>query len=93
MAFATQGKDGVIQVSVTTQTPDAAGDPVDKPYRLRDAKVDAGKGPLDVIIGPTENAFTFPQPANGGQFMNVSVTLTAEDGKTYATVLPIRSAK
>lgn len=93
LAFAQQGAEGVITVSVSTQTPDKVGDPVEKPFNLTAAEVDAGKGKVEALIGPTENAFTYPQPAAGGQFMNVSVTLTTEDGKKYKTILPIRSAK
>ncbi len=93
LSFAQQGADGVITVSVATQTPDKAGDPVEKPFNLIAAEVDAGKGKIEALIGPTENAFTYEQPKAGGQFMNVSVTLTTEDGKKFKTILPIRSAK
>ena len=93
IAFSQSGGEGVITVSVATQVPDAAGDPVDTPFNLSAAVVDTGKGTIEAIIGPTENAFTYELPAAGGQFMNVSVTLTTEDNKTYKTILPIRSAK
>ena len=93
IAFAQQALDGAVSVSVSTQTPDAAGDPLDKPFNLSAATVDYGKGKENALIGPTENAFTYVLPVAGGQFMNVSVELTTEDGKLYKTVLPIRSAE
>lgn len=93
IAFSQQAANGVVTVSVATQTPDANGDPLDKPFNLSAARVDAGKGAIEALIGPTENAFTYEQPKAGGQFMNVSVTLTTEDNKEYKAILPIRSAK
>lgn len=93
MSFAQQGYNGQIIVSVADQAADRAGDAVDTPFKLTGAKVDAGKGVVDALIGPTENAFTYDQPKANGAFMNVSVTLTGADGRVVKTVLPIRALK
>lgn len=93
MAFAQQGYNGQIIVSVADQAADRAGDAVDTPFKLTGAKVDAGKGAVDALIGPTENAFTYDQPKANGAFMNVSVTLTGADGRVVKTILPIRALR
>lgn len=91
MAFGQSIIQGQMRVVASRLTPDVNGDAQDKPFNLRKAEYDTGKGFQEAVVGPLENAFEYPRPAGKGEVVMVAVKLTSEDGSVYQTVLPVKT--
>jgi hypothetical protein len=85
---------GKLKVSVSTQTGVANSEAEDRPWKLKSASYDAGKGVQAATVDADGGALSLPLPSGGGNFQLVSLKLTAEgEPGTWETLIPVRTAK
>lgn len=85
---------GKLKVSVSTQTGVAGSEAEDKPWKLKSATYDAGKGAQAATVDADGGALSLPLPSGGGNFQLVSLKITAEgEPGTWETLIPVRTAK
>lgn len=83
-----------LKVSVSTQTGVANSEAEDRPWKLKSASYDAGKGVQAATLDADGAALTMPLPSGGGNFQLVTLKLTAEgEPGTWETVIPVRTGK
>jgi hypothetical protein len=85
---------GQLKVSVSTQTGVANSEAEDKPWKLKSATYDVGKGAQAATVDADGGALSLPLPSGGGSFKLVSLKLTAEgEPGTWETLVPVRTSK
>jgi hypothetical protein len=85
---------GKLKVSVSTQTGVANSEAEDKPWKLKSASYDAGKGMQAATVDADGATLSLPLPSGGGAIQLMSLKLTAEgEPGTWETLIPVRTAK
>jgi hypothetical protein len=83
---------GNLQVSISTLTPSASGEPEEKPWVIKSATADFGKGAATGTVSADGASFTVPLPTGDANFQLMSLKVASDAEAAWETLIPVRAA-
>ena len=85
-------KSGQLHVSISSLAANAGGEAEDRPWTIKAASYDTGKGFQTATVDAGGAGFSLPLPAGDGNLQLVGLKVTAEgDPGTWETLIPVRT--
>jgi hypothetical protein len=83
-----------LKVAISTLVGTKNGEAEDKPWTIKAATYDTGKGFQNATVEADGQSITLPMPAGDGSTLLMGLKVTAEgDPGTWETLIPVRTAK
>jgi hypothetical protein len=82
-----------LKISISTLSGSASGDADDRPWKIKSASYDMGKGSQGATVDADGGSFSLPVPSGDGGLQLMALKVTAEgDPGAWETLIPVRTA-